>query len=297
MSFGASAAADPLGTLLDPFRYAFMLHALEAGGAVALITGVVGWFTVLRREAFAGHTLSVMSFPGASGAALLGIPVGWGYFVACTLAALVLRFGARSRPGFAAETALVGTVQAAGLALGLIALTANHSVGQDLEPLLFGSVVGISAGQVLGLTGVTVAAGLVLAIAGRPLLLASIDPALASLRGVPVGLLTGGFYVVLGLGVAAASQITGALLVFSLLIMPAGCAQQITARPARGLAVAVGLGLVFVGVSLELAYYTDHPIGFYVSSLALITYAALRVGGRRRRAGTGAGPTGRASDG
>src|ERR1700690_788163 len=84
---------DPISDLHQMLVYPFMVNALEAGTTVAVMASVVGWFMVLRRQTFAGHTLSIMSFPGASGAALVGIPLAVGYFVSCTLAALVLAAG------------------------------------------------------------------------------------------------------------------------------------------------------------------------------------------------------------
>src|ERR1700693_2983370 len=56
----------------EVLEYHFMINALEAGSVVAVMAGVLGWFMVLRRETFAGHTLSMMAFPGASGAVLIG---------------------------------------------------------------------------------------------------------------------------------------------------------------------------------------------------------------------------------
>jgi zinc/manganese transport system permease protein len=76
--------------LAAPFAYPFMVNALEAGTVVALVAGVIGWFMVLRRQSFAGHTLAVVGFPGAAGATLLGIGVAWGYFAFCIAAALVI---------------------------------------------------------------------------------------------------------------------------------------------------------------------------------------------------------------
>jgi len=72
--------ARDLGEVLE---YHFMVNALLAGSIVAVMAGVVGWLMVLRRQAFAGHTLSMMAFPGASGASLIGIPAAWGYFAFC----------------------------------------------------------------------------------------------------------------------------------------------------------------------------------------------------------------------
>jgi zinc/manganese transport system permease protein len=84
--------------------YQFMVNALEAAGLVAVTASLVGWFMVLRRETFAGHTLSVMSFPGAAAAALAGLPLAFGYFAFCAAGALIIAGSAgggdrRSRVG------------------------------------------------------------------------------------------------------------------------------------------------------------------------------------------------------
>ena len=179
-----------------------------------------------------------MSFPGASGAALVGHPARAGYFGSCSVAALAIAAGSRGGKGATGsqESAVVGTVQVAGLALGFLFLSLYSGMLESLESLLFGSFLGITAGPgddaLLGRRGVAL---LFFAVAGRPLLYASVDPAAASARGVPVRVLEPAFLVVLGLAVAATAQITGVLLVFALLAAPPAAAQQLTARIWLGL--------------------------------------------------------------
>src|SRR2546429_9697045 len=87
-------------------EYHFMVNALLAGSVVAVMSGVVGWLMVLRGETFAGHTLSMMAFPGASAAALAGIPAVWGYFAFCGAGPLALGgFGGRPPTGGAEAAA------------------------------------------------------------------------------------------------------------------------------------------------------------------------------------------------
>ena len=101
--------------LLDDFRqlfaYPFMVNALEAGTIVAVMAGVTGWFMVLRRQTFAGHTLSVIAFPGAAAASLAGLPVAVGYFSFCGLGALALAGIAGSRRSHSSESAAIGSLQ------------------------------------------------------------------------------------------------------------------------------------------------------------------------------------------
>jgi len=270
---------DPVNDVQQLLSYPFMVNALEAGTIVAVMAALVGWLMVLRRQSFAGHTLSLMSFPGAALAALAGWPLVWGYYVFCVGGALGIAAGAgvgatRDR---AQESAATGAVQAGALALGFVFLSLYGGVLEDLETLLFGSFLGIDSGQVLTLLAVGVAVLAVLALAGRPLLLASVDEVVADARGVPVRALSVAFLVVLGLAVAATAQITGALLVFALLVAPAAAAQLLTPRIGLGLALSVGLALAVTWVGLGLSYFTNWPVGFTVTTLAFILYAAARV--------------------
>src|SRR2546421_10911335 len=149
-----------LGEVLE---YHFMVNAVLAGSIVAAMAGVVGWSMVLRREAFAGHTLSMMAFPGASGAALLGIPAAWGYFAFCGAGALAIgRLSAGERLSWSEQSAVIGSVQAAALAAGFLFVSLYGGVLGDLESLLFGNVLGVSDGQVLALALVAAAALLII---------------------------------------------------------------------------------------------------------------------------------------
>ena len=145
------------------------------------------------------------------------------------------------------------------------------------ETLLFGTFLGITQGQVVGLAAVAVVCLAALVALGRPLLFSSVDPAGAQAAGAPVAGLDLGFLLVLGLAVAATSQITGALLVFALLVAPPATAQRLTARPARGLALSVVIALAIVWVALALAYWTPYPVGVYVSTLGFAAYLLARV--------------------
>ena len=124
-----------------------MVNALEAGTIVAVMAGVVGWFMVLRSQTFAGHTLSVMAFPGATGALLIGLSAAVGYFVFSGLAALVIGVaaGATARRSRGQESAITGAVQAFGLACGFLFLSLYQGVLANYESLLFGSFLGITS--------------------------------------------------------------------------------------------------------------------------------------------------------
>jgi zinc/manganese transport system permease protein len=274
MSFNA----DPLDDLRQLTAFPFMVNALEAGAIVAVLAAVVGWYVVLRRQTFASHTLSVMAFPGATGAALAGLPTALGYYVACAAAALAIgALGTDHPAGRRAESAAIGTVQTVGLAAGFLFLSLNQAILGGPETLLFGTFLGITHAQVLVLLAVAVASLAALSVLARPLLFASVDRDVAQASGVPVRLVEGAFLLILGLAIAAVSQLTGALLVFALLVAPPASAHLVTMRPLAGLCLSVALALAIVWIALALAYFTIYPVGFYVTTLAFAVYVAARI--------------------
>ena len=264
-------------------EYPFMVNAFRAGTIVAVLAGLVGWFMVLRKQSFAGHTLAVVGFPGAAGALLVGVSATYGYFVFAILTAVLIALlptSGRSGGGLGEESAVTGTIQAFALACGFLFVSLYGGFVSGLDALLFGSFLGITAAQVWVLLAVASVAVLLLAGMGRPLLFASLDPAVAQARGIPVRFLSVAFLVLLGVAAAEVSQITGTLLVFALLVVPAATAQSLTARPAASLALTLAVGLLVTWLSLFVAYYSPYPIGFFLTSLAFAAY--LLAGGWRR---------------
>ncbi|MDA8342114.1 MAG: metal ABC transporter permease [Actinomycetota bacterium] len=274
----AGLSGNPLTDLSDMLAYPFMVNAFRAGAAVAVVAGVVGWFMVLRRQSFAGHTIAVVGFPGAAGAAVLGLAAADGYVAFCVIAALAIAaVPPATRRAFSEESAVTGTVQAVLLGLGYLFVTLYHGFVSSVDALLFGSMLGITTGQVAELAVVAVCGVAAVAVLWRPLLLASVVPDLAEVRGVPVRLLSTAFLVLLGLAAAAASQITGSLLVFALLVMPAATAQRLTARPLAGVVASAAIGLVVTWAGLAVAYYSPYPIGFWITTLAFAAYLAAHL--------------------
>jgi zinc/manganese transport system permease protein len=252
------------------------------------MAGVLGWLMLLRHETFAGHTLALMAFPGASAAALVGIAPAWGYFALCGAAALAIgRLSGRDRPSWGEQSASIGAVQALALAMGFLFVSLYGGVLGDLENLLFGTFLGISDGRLVTLAAVAAGSLVAALVLWRPLLLASVDPQLADARGVGVRRLTIVFLVLLGLAVAATSQITGVLLVFALLVTPAATAQALTARPVLSVALTILTGVAVVWIGLGISYFSVYPAGFFITSIAFVVYVLARLSAgalaRRRR--------------
>lgn len=278
MSTGLSwNLVDDVRVLLS---FHFMLNAMRAGTIVAVVAGAVGYLMVLRRQSFAGHTLSVIGFPGAAGATWLGLSAGWGYFGFCIGGALVIAAlpgGGRAASGlggYGEESAGIGTVQAFALASGFLFVSLYNGFLSGLNNLLFGTITGISNNQVLVLLAAGIACLIALTALGRPLLFATIDPAVAAARGVPVRAVGVAFLVLLGIAAAGTSQVTGSLLVFALLVAPAAAATRLTARPGHGLALSMLIALLVTWLGEAIAFFSPYPIGFWVTTLGFATFLA-----------------------
>src|SRR5438094_7047447 len=163
--------------------FPFMVNAFRAGLIVAVLAGLVGWFMVVRRQTFAGHTLALVGFPGAAGAVLVGVSAHLGYYAFCLAAALVIA-AVPLRRSFTEESAVIGTLQAFALACGFFFASLFKGNLSGVNALLFGSFLGITEAQVGTLAVLATLALAVLAAVGRPLLFASVDGDVAAARGV-----------------------------------------------------------------------------------------------------------------
>lgn len=267
-----------IADIQELWSFPFMVNAYRAGTIVAVAAAALGWFMVARKQTFAGHTLALVGFPGAAGATLLGISAAYGYFAFCVVAAAVIAAIPRvGRESHGNESAVTGVVQAFALACGFLFIALYKGFLNGTNALLFGSFLGVTNGEVLLLLVVTVAVLAAMAVLGRPLLFATVDPIVARARGVPVRFLSSAFLVLLGAAVAEASQITGSLLVFALLVMPAATAQALTARPGLGIALSVLIAVAVTWFGLGAAYFSVYPIGWFVTTIAFAAYVVAQV--------------------
>lgn len=259
-------------------QFHFMQNAFVAGTLVALLAGAAGYFVVLRGQSFAAHMLSQVGFPGATAGVLLHVSPILGLIVFCLAAALGIGWTGRNLDaGHRAESAAIGSILAFSLGLGLLFFRLYAGSAAGIYSFLFGTILGISDRDVQVTLAVAVVSLAALVVIGRPLVFATVDPDVAEARGVNVQLLSIAFLVILALAVAITVQIVGTLLIFALLVAPGASALELTARPGRGLVLSIALSLGFTWLGLALAYFTDLPVGFFITSLAFATYVLVRA--------------------
>ena len=262
----------------DLWHYHFMQNAYAAGTLVALLAGAAGYFVVLRGQSFVAHMLSQVGFPGAAAGVLLNVSPVIGLLVFCGAgAAAIGALGRNIDAGRRSESAAAGSILALSLALGLLFVRLAGGSAQSIYAFLFGTILGITDGDV-ALTLVIAITGLaLLGVMARPLVFASVDPDVAEARGVPVRALSLAFLMVLALSVAVTVQIVGTLLIFALLVAPPAAALHLTVRPGIAFALSVALAVAITWIGLALAYYTDFPVGFFVTTLGFGSYVVARA--------------------
>jgi zinc/manganese transport system permease protein len=277
----ALAAGDPITGIGHMLALPFEVRAYVVGTLIAAAAGLIGYFVVLRSQVFTGDALSHVAFTGALAALAAGIDLRIGLFAACVVFAVAM--SALGRDG-RADDVVIGNLFAWILGLGVFFLTvyttgASATGGGDNGSsgvnVLFGSIFGLTAGQTT--TAAIIAAAVILAILAiaRPLLFASVDPAVAAARGVPVRLLGLGFLVLAGITAGEATQAVGALLILGLLATPAATAQRLTTRPFLALWASAGIAVASMWAGLGIAYAASSiPPSFAILAVSTGAYVA-----------------------
>lgn len=244
-------------------------YALAAATIVAVIASLVGYFLVLRGQTFAGHALGHVGFAGAIGAMLIGIAPIVGLTLTAIFAAIGMAAGGER---FTQRDVSVGLVLAASLGIGLLFLHFDARLESQAMMLLFGDIFAIKSGTVLMLLGLATLTLAGLAIISRPLLFASLQPELAEARGVSVRVYGILFLVIAALATTECIKIVGVLLVFALMVGPAAAAQQVTRSITTGVSFSVLFAVIVAWLGIILAFYTDWPGGFWITTLSVASY-------------------------
>lgn len=253
----------------------FLLNALLAGLALALVAGPLGSFVVWRRMAYFGDTLAHAALLGVALGFLLDVSPTLAVTVGCIILAVLL-VTLQQRQPLAADT-LLGILAHSTLSLGLVTVSFLDAVRVDLMAYLFGDLLAVGAGDLWWIgAGSALVLG-VLAWLWRPLLALTVHEELAKVEGLPVGALRLALMLLIAVVIAVAMKIVGVLLITSLLIIPAAAAQRHAKSPEQMAAGASLVGLVAVCAGLALSWYQDTPAGpsIVVSAAALFLLSFL----------------------
>ncbi len=270
-------------TMTTMLEYDFMRNAFAAAGVAAVVSGLVGYFLVLRGQTFAGHALGHIGFAGATGAVLIGVAPVWGLVIFTVAAGIAMGLMGDRISG---RDVAIGVVLALALGFGLLFLHYYTAFATQATALLFGNVLAVDAAMIEILIALSVITLASLAAIMRPLIFASLQPELAEAKGVPLRFVSTAFLAIVALAVSESAQIVGILLVFSLMVGPPATAQRLVTGLWSGMALSAGVALAEAWLGIAIAYQTDWPVSFCIAMLSALGYFAARGGWLTGRAPT-----------
>lgn len=249
-------------------------NSLLAGALLALIGGLVGVFVMTRELSFAVHGIAELSFAGAAIFLLIGLDVVFGSIFGSLIAALIIAvMGDRAKD----RNSIVAVLMPFGLGLGILALALYPGRAANKFGLLTGQIVAVDDPKLGAMALISLVVLVGMFAIWRPLNFASLDVEVARARGVNVKALGVFFVMLLGLAVAAAVQIVGALLVLALLVTPAAAALRLSRSQLWVPVLSVAFAMVAMIGGILLALGAGLPISPYVTTIAFLIYLVARA--------------------
>jgi ABC-type Mn2+/Zn2+ transport system permease subunit len=269
-----------LETLLDPFHYQFFQKGLAAAIMAGALCGLIGVYVTLRGMSYIGHGLSHAIFGGFAAAPLIGVNIVLGAGVWGLVSALAISAVTR-RKRIGADAA-IGVVTTGSFALGVALLTKFGNKGPSFDAALFGSINGVSRGDLLLLGFALVFAVVVFTALYRAFLFSTFDPEVADVSGISVARMDALLMLVLSLSILATLTIIGVTLVAATIVIPPVVARMLTDSFSRMLWISTSLGAVCGGVGMYLSYQIEIPSGTtIVLTNALVFLVVLALSGGR----------------
>ncbi|BCN23568.1 zinc ABC transporter permease [Vibrio alfacsensis] len=237
----------------------FLLPSILAGIGIAIIAGPLGSFVVWRKMAYFGDTLAHASLMGLALGFLLNINLYLALLVCC-LALAVLLVTLQKQQLVATDT-LLGILAHSALSIGLVSVSFLDNVRIDLMSYLFGDLLAVSPQDLMFIYAGVVAVSACLYIFWRPLLSSTVSEELAAVEGVNTDLVRLVLMLMVGVVIAVGMKFVGALIMTSLLIIPAATARKVSSSPEQMAFFASIIGSIAVLMGLSLSWHFDTPAG------------------------------------
>ncbi len=258
----------------------FLLRALFAGYAVALIAGPLGAFVVWRRMAYFGDTLAHSALLGIALGFVLGISLNLAVILVSIAIALAL-LALQQRKQLASDT-LLGILAHAALSIGLVVMAFQDNLRLDLMGYLFGDILAVNNTDLWWIWGGALIVAILLMLIWKPLLALTVHEDLARIEGVPVTFIRLVFMLLIALVIAISMKIVGMLLITALLIIPAATARYFSHTPEQMAVIASLVGLLAVTAGLLGSLQWDTPAGPSIVVAATLLFGISQLKGKTR---------------
>lgn len=248
----------------------FLQRSLLAGVLVAISCSIAGTFVVLRGLAFLGDALAHGVLPGVAGALLIGVPG----ILGAAVGAAVMITGVNlvtSRSRLSSDTA-IGLLFVGMLGLGVMMVSRSDSFSGDIVGILFGEILGVSRSDLVQQAIAALVIAVIARVFARPLLLLSFDPEQADIAGWPARRFELLMLVMVTICVVMSFQTVGTLLVFGMLLAPAGCGALLARRVPAMMALGAAIGSLSVYIGLLISYHFNLAAGASVVVVAVAIF-------------------------
>ena len=276
-----------MSEVLDPFEFEFFRNGVWVATLAGALCGLVGVYVVLRGMSYIGHGLSHAIFGGFAASTLLGVnPIlgagAWGV-------ASALSINRVTRRRVIGSDAAIGVITTASFALGLALFALYGRRGSSFDATLFGSILGVSTGDVLLVAGTLLAAAVTVFLAWRPLLFTTFDPEVAEVSGVRVSVVDGVLMLILSVSILVTMQILGVTLIAATIVIPPTVARMLTSSFTKMLWLSVAIGAASGFVGMNLSYHLDVQSGPTIVLVGTAVFVAAFLATGRRGLGRVAG--------
>ncbi|MFM7536189.1 MAG: metal ABC transporter permease [Acidimicrobiales bacterium] len=266
--------------LTEPLGFEFVRNALVVCTVAGALCGLLGVFVTLRGMSYIGHGLSHAIFGGAALCAAIGV----NFFVGAGIWGLAsgLAVGRVTRRRIIGADAAIGVITTASFAFGIVLLGFYTRVKQSIEATVFGSVLGVSSGDVLLILGVTVGSVAVIVANYRSLLFTTFDPEVAEVTGVKVARIDALLMLLLSVAILSSMKVLGVTLIAAALVLPAVVARMLTDSFTRMLWLSSAIGATTGFTGMFLSYHLDVASGATIVLTGFVVFAVVfAITGRR----------------
>lgn len=269
--------------LLEPYGFEFFRHGIVVATIAGALCGLLGVFVVLRGMSYIGHGLSHAVFGGAAASAVIGVNFFIGAGIWGVVSGVLIARVARRR--VLGADAAIGVVTTASFALGLALMNRYGQASKSIEAVLFGSVLGVRAYDIVAVALVALLSLAVIVVWYRRLLFSTFDRDVAQVSGVNVGLVEAVLLALLSLTILVTMRVIGTLLISALLVIPAAAARMTTNSFTRLLWLSPLIGAVTCFVGMNASYHLDTSASATIILIdALVFVVVYAVAGFKNRA-------------
>lgn len=269
--------------LLEPYGFEFFRHGIVVATIAGALCGLLGVFVVLRGMSYIGHGLSHAVFGGAAASAVIGVNFFLGAGIWGVVSGVLIARVARRR--VLGADAAIGVVTTASFALGLALMNRYGQASKSIEAVLFGSVLGVRAADILAVALVAALSLGIIVVWYRRLLFSTFDRDVAQVSGVNVGIVEAVLLALLSLTILVTMRVIGTLLISALLVIPAAAARMTTNSFSRLLWLSPVIGAVTCFVGMNVSYHLDTSASATIILLdAVIFVVVYAIAGIKNRA-------------